>query len=84
MVKVVRTLTGKVYYVSEPTRNEFDFKFLTTTELYLLSEEEQEKYLKDAFNHFPHIKPPVSEQTQLAGNDNVYFGLKTGREKSIH
>ena len=48
MVKEVRTLTGKVYYVSEPTRNEFDFKFLTTTELYLLSEEEQEKYLKDA------------------------------------
>lgn len=48
MVKEVKTLTGKVYYVPEPIRNEFNFKFLSTSELYLLSEEEQEKYLKNA------------------------------------
>lgn len=49
-----------------------------------LSKKLTEKYLKDAFNHFPHIKSPVSEQTKIAGNDNVYFKHKTGTEKSIH
>ena len=49
-----------------------------------LSKKLTEKYLKDALTHFPHVKHNVSAQTKLAGNDNVYFGLKTGREKSIH